>query len=126
MQKGEITLFRKEHDRWYITANDEINDTWLTGDRNDRPQESWGMPLWKIGQSLAEAILTIRTSDVDTKIKMSTANRLREILQECIWDENLSELTSIYRYEEEDNILGYSTTAVSAFVGRLVDEYSKP
>lgn len=116
----------KQHDRWYNSDIDELHDTWLNGDKNDRPQESWGMQLWEIAHRMEAAILIIRKKDADAKSKSSAANILREFLQECIWDENLSELTAIYKDEEVDNILGYDTVAISTFVRQMLAEYPKP
>ncbi|MBR1599491.1 MAG: hypothetical protein IJ661_11365 [Lachnospiraceae bacterium] len=119
-------MSRRQHDRWYISDIDESHDTWLNGDKKDKPQESWGMQLWEIAQKMEAAILIIRKKDEDDKSKKSAANILRELLQECIWDENLSDLTSIYKDKEADNVLGYDTVAISTFVGQMVAEYPKP
>ncbi|MBE5923246.1 MAG: hypothetical protein E7271_02095 [Lachnospiraceae bacterium] len=117
---------RKKHDRWYISDADESQEKWLVGDISDKPQESWGVPLWHIAQLMEETILIIRTKDAEPREKWFAANRLRELLQECSWDLNLSDLTDIYRDKKADNIIGYDTVAISTFVGQLLAEYPKP
>ena len=111
---------------WKTADIDTRYCTWLFVDRNDEQEESWGKQYWKIAQKMDEDIHIIRSKDQSDQGKMTAVDSLREILVKCIKDENLDDLTTIYRYKIADNVLGYDTVAVSIFKEEMLKKYPKP
>lgn len=80
---------------------------------------------WEIAAEMKHYVEIIRCGR-DEKEKKAAADALREHLIRCATDENLSDLTKIYRDKRERNVLGYSPNAAAMFVGRLSNRYPKP
>lgn len=80
----------------------------------------------KIAEDLAAGIVTIRDTSLPKEERLATAANVREILIKCVLDPNLSHLTSIYRDDKADNILGYVPEKIATFAGQLLIEYPKP
>lgn len=80
----------------------------------------------KIAQDLSDGIVTIRDSSLPKEERLKTANHVRELLVQCVLDDNLSHLTSIYKDEKADNVLGYTPEKIATFAGQLLIEYPKP
>ena len=117
---------KKMHDRWYNADNDESHDTWLFGDKNEDPKESWGEPLWKIAKQLRGDVLDIKDKSLSNEAKTASAYRFKVTLVKCVLDPNLDDLTIIFRDKKADNILGYETGAISKFVNKLSRKYPQP
>ena len=117
---------KKMHDRWYNADNDESHDTWLFGDKNEAPKESWGEQLWKIAEQLSSDALDIRDKSLSDEKKFTIANHFKVTLVKCVLDPNLDDLTIIYRDKKADNILGYETGAISKFMNKLSRKYPQP
>jgi hypothetical protein len=75
---------------------------------------------------MTEAIYTIADRKASVQMKCYASNNLKKLLLECINDENLNDLTSVLKEKKADNILGYDTKAVSAFVMKMVAKYLNP
>lgn len=80
---------------------------------------------WKIAADMKKCVEIIKARRSETEIK-TAADTLRENLVRCVLDENLKDLTAVYRDKKVKNALGYEPTAVAQFVGRLANRYPKP
>lgn len=80
---------------------------------------------WKIAADMKKCVELIRHGRSDTE-KKSAADSLREHLVRCVMDENLNDLTKVYRDKKERNAIGYNPPAVAQFVGKLANRYPKP
>ena len=78
----------------------------------------------KLAEDMSKAIRMIRDSQQNQETKMSAANSLRGALVKCVSDENLNELTKIFRDKKAKNILGYDPTAISFFVSQFLIKFS--
>lgn len=73
----------------------------------------------KLAEDMSKAICMIRDSQQNQETRMRAANSLRDALVKCVSDENLNELTKIFRDKKAKNILGYDPTAIASFVCQL-------
>lgn len=80
---------------------------------------------WQIAADMKKCVELIRRGRSDTE-KKAAADTLREHLVRCVLDENLSDLTKVYRDKKEKNAIGYNPSAVAQFVGKLANRYPKP
>lgn len=81
---------------------------------------------WQVAAELQKNILIIRDKSSDRKTKLAAASAVRDRLVRCVLDENLNDLTKIYRDQKAKNVLAYNPMAVSSFVARLSAAYPKP
>lgn len=79
-----------------------------------------------IAEKLADGIMKIRDSKIPRDERLLVATNIRETLVSCVLDENLTHLTSIYRDDKADNILGYVPEKIATFAGQMLIEYPKP
>lgn len=80
---------------------------------------------WKIAADMKKCVELIRHGRSDTE-KKTAADALREHLVRCVMDENLKDLTRVYKDKKEGNAIGYNPPAVAQFVGKLANRYPKP
>lgn len=80
---------------------------------------------WQIAADMKKCVELIRFGRNDNERK-AAADSLREHLVRCVMDENLNELTAVYRDKKEKNAIGYNPPAVAQFVGKLANRYPKP
>ena len=80
---------------------------------------------WKIAADMKKCVELIRHGRSETE-KKTAADTLREHLVRCVLDENLKDLTKVYRDKKEKNAIGYNPPAVAQFVGKLANRYPKP
>lgn len=71
-------------------------------------------------------IAAIRSENIPETIRKLAVDRLREKLIRCLFDENLSDLTSIYRNAKMKNALGYDPKFVNLFVQKLQEACNDP
>lgn len=100
--------------------NDNINT-------HDVSMKSWDVEIqyWKIAVAMKKCVERIRHGCSDTE-KKEAADSLKAHLERCVMDENLKDITKIYRDKKEKNAIGYDPPAVAKFVGALANRYSKP
>ena len=79
-----------------------------------------------IAKKMSEAIGIIRSREYSDKEKITAADSLRQMLYNCLIDENLDALTSVYRYKKADNVLGFEAEAIEKFVSDMLSKYPKP
>lgn len=72
-----------------------------------------------IATNLGALRLLIKDPEQDSKTKRNAAMQIRKILDDCLFDENLSELTDIYCEKKTTNILGYDLDAISSFIKQM-------
>ena len=92
----------------------------------DAVMESWKIEYWEIVAAIRECIRHINDKTRPRRVKRDAAYALRKLLNECCDDENLSDLTSIYRNEIKNSALGYDTDAIIQFLTRMSARYPKP
>lgn len=80
---------------------------------------------WQIAADMKKCVELIRRGRSDTE-KKAAADALRENLVRCVMDDNLKDLTKVYRDKKAKNGLGYDPSAVAQFVGKLANRYPKP
>lgn len=80
---------------------------------------------WSIAADMKKCVELIRHGRSENE-KKSAADSLREHLVRCVMDENLKDLTKVYRDKKEKNAIGYNPSAVAQFVGKLANRYPKP
>lgn len=80
---------------------------------------------WQIAADMKKCVELIRYGRNDNERK-TAADNLREHLVKCVLDENLKDLTKVYRDKKEKNAIGYNPNAVASFVGKLANRYPKP
>ncbi len=102
---------------------DEEFDKWVEDKREEDTEQ---MKYWAKAECMRKYILIIRDNEQSGKAKMEAALKLRRRLKKYLLDENLSELTAIYKDKKENNAIGYNPTAVAQFVTRLSSRYPKP
>ena len=104
-------------------------DEWLADNINthDVSMKSWDVEIqyWKIAAAMKKCVERIRHGRSDTE-KKEAADSLKAYLERCVMDENLKDITKIYRDKKEKNVIGYDPPAVAQFVGALANRYSKP
>ena len=105
-----------------IEDNEEEFDKWIAAGRE---KNTGSIEYWAIAADMKECVNTIRKSKQDD-VKRTAAFNLKVHLTKCLSDENLSELTSIYKDLKEENAIGYNPPAVAQFVTRMVNRYPKP
>lgn len=71
-------------------------------------------------------IAAIRSENIPETIRKLAVDRLREKLIRCLFDGNLSDLTSIYRNAKMKNALGYDPKFVNLFVQKLQKACNDP
>ena len=110
-------------------VENEENDEWLADNINphDVSLKFWDAKIqyWKIAAAMKKCVERIRYGHSDTE-KKEAADSLKAYLERCIMDENLKDITKIYRDKKEKNVLGYDPPAVARFVGALANRYPKP
>ena len=79
-----------------------------------------------VADQLAEGILKIRDKGLPKEDRLIIAANIRESLVRCVLDENLNHLTSIYRDDKADNVLGYAPEKIATFAGQMLNEYPAP
>lgn len=92
----------------------------------DAVMESWKIEYWEIIEAMKECVLRIKDKERPQRVKSEAAYALRKLLNECCDDENLSDLTSVYRNAIANNVLGYDTDAITQFLTRMSARYPKP
>lgn len=80
---------------------------------------------WQIAADMKKCVELIKQGRSDTE-KKAAADSLREYLVRCVLDDNLKDLTKVYRDKKEKNAIGYNPPAVAQFVGKLANRYPKP
>lgn len=80
---------------------------------------------WQIAAEMKKCIELIRYGRNENERK-SAADTLRENLVKCVLDENLNDLTKVYRDKKEKNAIGYHPNSAAKFVGMLSNRYPKP
>ncbi len=114
--------------RAWDVENEEY-DEWLTDNINthDVSMKSWDVEIqyWKIAAAMKKCVERIRHGRSDTE-KKEAADSLKAYLERCVMDENLKDITKIYRDKKEKNAIGYDPPAVAQFVGALANRYPKP
>lgn len=80
---------------------------------------------WQIAAEMKKCVELIRYGRNDNERK-AAADTLREKLVKCVLDDNLADLTKIYRDKKEKNAIGYHPNSVAQFVGKLANRYPKP
>lgn len=80
---------------------------------------------WEIAADMKKCVELIRSGRSDNERK-AAADSLRENLVKCAMDENLADLTKVYKDKKEKNAIGYNPPAVAQFVGKLANRYPKP
>lgn len=80
---------------------------------------------WQIAAEMKKCVELIRYGRNDNERK-AAADTLRENLVKCVLDDNLADLTKIYRDKKEKNAIGYHPNSVAQFVGKLANRYPKP
>lgn len=80
---------------------------------------------WQIAADMKKCVDLIRNGRSDTE-KKTAADTLREHLVRCVLDENLNDLTAVYRDKKVKNAIGYDPPSVAKFVGKLANRYPKP
>ena len=101
---------------------EEEFDKWITASRG----KNTGLTeYWAIAADMKKCVNTIRSSKQDD-VKRAAAFNLKVHLTKCLLDENLSELTAIYKDLKEENAIGYNPPAVAQFVTRMANRYPKP
>ena len=81
---------------------------------------------WQLAKEMKSGVYLIQDPKATKKEKTAVAQRVKEILVKCILDENLDDLTKLFRDKKAKNILGYDPIAVSTFIGKLAAAYPKP
>lgn len=114
--------------RSWDMENEEY-DEWLTDNINthDVSMKSWDVEIqhWKIAAAMKKCVERIRQGRSDTEKKEAAAS-LKAYLELCVMDENLKDITKIYRDKKKKNAIGYDPPAVAQFVGTLANRYPKP
>lgn len=80
---------------------------------------------WQIAAEMKKCVELIRFGRNPNERK-AAADTLRENLVKCVLDENLSDLTKVYRDKKEKNAIGYHPNSAAKFVGMLSNRYPKP
>lgn len=80
----------------------------------------------EIAQKLSSGIMKIRDQSLSKDERLLVASNIRETLVKCVLDENLDNLTQIYRDDKADNVLGYKPESVANFAGQMIIKYPKP
>ena len=80
---------------------------------------------WQIAAEMKKCVELIRYGRNDNERK-AAADTLRENLVKCVLDDNLADLTKVYRDKKEKNAIGYHPNSVAQFVGKLANRYPKP
>ncbi len=80
---------------------------------------------WKIAADMKKCVELIKRGRSDTE-KKTAADNLREHLVRCVLDDNLKDLTKVYRDKKVKNAIGYEPQSVATFVGKLANRYPKP
>lgn len=80
---------------------------------------------WQIAAEMKKCVELIRYGRNDNERK-AAADTLRENLVKCVLDDNLADMTKIYRDKKEKNAIGYHPNSVAQFVGKLANRYPKP
>lgn len=110
-------------------VKNEENDEWLTDNINthDVSLKFWDAEIqyWKIAAAMKKCVERIRHGHFETE-KKEAADSLKAYLKRCIMDENLKDITKIYRDKKKENAIGYDPPAVAKFVGALANRYPKP
>lgn len=133
MQKTVLDV-SKDHNVAVSIENGELSELMMNFVYEEYEKESGisrtdlsePVEYWKVADELAKGIAAIRDQSQTSKVRMGVATRIRETLVKCILDENLSHLTSIYRNEKADNILGYQPMPISTFAAQMLLQYPKP
>lgn len=79
-----------------------------------------------IAKKMSKVIDIICSREYSEKEKITPAASLRRMLYNCLRDENLDALTSVYRYKKADNVLGFEAEAIEKFVSDMLSKYPKP
>lgn len=110
-------------------VENEEYDKWLTDNINTHnvSMKSWDVEIqyWKIAAAMKKCVERIRHGRSDTE-KKEAADSLKAYLERCVIDENLKDITKIYRDKKKKNVIGYDPPAVAQFVGTLANRYPKP
>lgn len=110
-------------------VENEEDDEWLADNINthDVSMKSWDVKIqyWKIAATMKKCVKCIKYSRSDME-KKEAADSLKAYLERCVMDENLKDITKIYRDKKEKNAIGYNPPAVIQFVSALANRYPKP
>ena len=110
-------------------VENEEDDEWLADNINthDVSMKSWDVKIqyWKIAAAMKKCVKCIKYSRSDME-KKEAADSLKAHLERCVMDENLKDITKIYRDKKEKNAIGYNPPAVGQFVSALANRYPKP
>lgn len=122
-ENSEFFSDKREQEEENIETVEEEYGKWLADSRNtlDVP-----MGYWKKVEDMSQYIRMIRDPKQSEHAKLSASKKLKEQLVKCLSDVNLNKLTAIYRDKEEENVIGYDPSAVSAFVSQMLCAYPKP
>ena len=129
-ENPELFSDKRTDDEEDIRDIDEEYDKWLAGIKNSRyaPGESWktaGEAKYRrIAEDMKKCVHIISFSKNDSE-RENAADSLRKNLIKCVLDENLKDLTAVYRNKQEKNAIGYNPPAVARFVRMLAHRYPK-
>ncbi len=122
-ENPELFFHEREPEEEDMDDADEEYGKWLAHSRNtlDAPGG-----YWKIAEDMRKWVDTIRDFEQSDSARKSAATKLNRQLKSCLLDAALSDLTALYRDQEEDNAIGYNPPAVADFVTRMCKRYPRP
>lgn len=85
-------------------------------------------PYWQKALKIRGFIRTVSDSSLDQATRLNALKNLREALASCVMDDNLNDLTAIYRDttpNSEPNA-GYNSKAITRFITAMIRKYPKP
>lgn len=86
-------------------------------------------PYWKKARRMYNDAAIISNKNNDNHARLAAVQRLRQDLRACAEDENLDELTSMYRHTTAKSPrpnLGYDERQIEQFLAKFVKAYPKP
>ena len=78
-----------------------------------------------VAERMRADIRTIKDRRLSDEVRRSAALDLRQLLDKCALDDDLNELTVIYKNTTSDLILGYDPVAVARFANRFREVYGE-
>lgn len=105
-----------------VEDGNEKFDKWVAANRKKSAELT---EYWVIAEEMEKCVDIIRSKQ-DNRARKRAATNLKRHLKRCLADENLSELTDIYKNMEDENAIGYNPCAVSEFMRKMHARYPKP
>lgn len=78
-----------------------------------------------IAEEMFNALMVIKDKTISANDRLTRVNSLKEQLVRCAMDNELRDLTQIYRDKQSNNPIGYDPIAVSRFIGAMRKKYPK-